>query len=277
MIRLSLLLAAGILGVALNSDAYAEQKPLWEAGLGIGGLVFPDYRGSDETSAYPIPVPYFVYRGKFLRADGEGVRGRLFNREYAELSLSLNGTIPVSSEDNAARQGMPDLDPTFEIGPSLDIHLWKSADGNQALDLIMPLRMPITIESSPRALGWLFSPRLNVDLKNIQGSNWDVGFGAGPLFANQRYHDYFYSVAPRYATTTRAEYEASGGYSGAHAIASVSKRFPGYWVGAYIRYEALDGAAFDDSPLFKSSHYVAGGIGIAWMIGQSKQMVEATE
>ena len=40
MIRLSLLLAAGILGVALNSDAYAEQKPLWEAGLGIGGLVF---------------------------------------------------------------------------------------------------------------------------------------------------------------------------------------------------------------------------------------------
>ena len=275
--RLPIALIIGALCTVLSTSASAEQKPLWEAGLGIGGLVFPDYRGSDEASAYPIPVPYFVYRGKFLRADSEGVRGRLFNREYAELSLSLNGTIPVSSEDNRARQGMPDLDPTFEIGPSLDIHLWKSADGDRALDLIMPLRMPITLESSPRALGWLFSPRLNVDLKNIGGSQWDVGFGAGPLFATKRYHDYFYSVAPRYATPTRPEYEASGGYSGAHAIASLSKRFPGYWVGAYIRYEALSSAAFDDSPLFKSSHYVAGGFGIAWMIGQSKQMVETSE
>lgn len=275
MIRVSLLLIAGIVSATLNADALAEQKPLWEAGLGIGGLVFPDYRGSDEASAYPIPVPYFVYRGKFLQADGEGVRGRLFNREYAELSLSVNGTIPVSSDDNRARRGMPDLDPTFEVGPSLDIHLWKSSGGNQALDLIMPLRMPITIESSPRALGWLFSPRLNLDLKDFNNTGWDVGFGAGPMFASKRYHEYFYSVAPRYATATRAEYEASGGYSGAHAIASLSKRFPGYWVGAYIRYEALQSSVFDDSPLFKSSHYVAGGIGIAWMIGQSKQMVEA--
>jgi outer membrane scaffolding protein for murein synthesis (MipA/OmpV family) len=264
-----------ILCALVSTSAHAEQKPLWEAGVGIGGLVFPDYRGADEGRAYPIPVPYFVYRGKFLRADSEGVRGRLFDREYAELSLSLSGTIPVSSEDNSARRGMPDLEPTFEIGPSFDIHLWKSANGERALDLIMPLRMPITIDSSPRALGWLFSPRLNVDIKNLYGSKWDVGFGGGPLFGTKRYHEYFYSVAPRYATTTRPEYEASGGYSGAHAIASISKRFPGYWIGAYVRYESLEAATFHESPLFKSSHYVAGGIGIAWMIGQSKRMVEA--
>jgi outer membrane scaffolding protein for murein synthesis (MipA/OmpV family) len=42
------------------------QKPLWEAGLGIGAVTFPDYRGSDESQVYPVPVPYFVYRGKFL-------------------------------------------------------------------------------------------------------------------------------------------------------------------------------------------------------------------
>src|SRR3954452_9072918 len=83
-------------------SVHAEEKPLWEAGLGLGGLLFPDYRGSDESQAYPIPVPYFVYRGRFLRADKDGVRGKLFDREYAELSMSVNATIPVNSDRNKA-------------------------------------------------------------------------------------------------------------------------------------------------------------------------------
>lgn len=264
-----------VLCTALGGRAHAEQKPLWEAGLGMGALVFPDYRGSDEMQAYPIPVPYFVYRGKFLKADRDGMRGELFDRHYAELSISLNATIPVRSEDNAARAGMPDLDPTIEIGPSLDLHLWRSRDERIKIDLILPLRAPITVESSPQMIGWVFSPRVNVDVQNVHATGWDFGVGAGPLFADRKYHDYFYSVPPEYATASRPTYDAHGGYSGAHVIASLSKRFPKYWVGAYVRYDVLDSVAFDDSPLFKSSGYFAGGIGIAWMIGRSKRMVEA--
>jgi MipA family protein len=277
--RRSLALFVVVSSIVLVRTAAAEQKPLWEAGLGIGGLVFPDYRGSDEVRAYPIPMPYFVYRGDFLKADGEGLRGELFDQRYAELSLSINATIPVSSEHNDARRGMPDLDPTFELGPSLDLHLWKSRDDRMRLDLIMPLRAPITIERSPQSIGWLFSPRLNLDVGNVSASasGWDFGIGAGPIFADRKYHEYFYSVAPRYATAQRPEYRAHGGYSGLHVLASASKRYPGFWVGGYIRYDSLESAVFDDSPLFKSSHYLAGGVGIAWMIGQSKRMVEVEE
>jgi MipA family protein len=271
----SMLSCAILMAVSLH--ARAEQKPLWEAGLGIGGIAFPDYRGSDEMKVYPIPVPYFIYRGDFLKADREGVRGELFDREYAELSISLNATIPVSSDDNEARRGMPDLAPTIEVGPSLDLHLWKSADERAKLDLILPLRAPITIESSPQSIGWSFSPRLNFDMENVRQSGWDVGIGVGPLYADRKYHDYFYSVEPRYATTTRTEFSADGGYSGMHVLAALSKRFPKYWVGAYVRYDSLRGAAFEDSPLVRSRDYVAGGIGIAWMIGQSRRWVEVEE
>lgn len=271
----SMLFCAFALGT--SQLACAEQKPLWEAGLGIGGIVFPDYRGSDEGKAYPIPVPYFVYRGKFLKADREGVRGELFDREYAELSVSMNATIPVSSDDNAARRGMPDLAPTIEIGPSLDLHLWKTHDERVQVDLILPLRAPITVESSPQSIGWSFAPRLNVDFANVHHSGWNVGFGFGPLYADRKYHDYFYSVEPRYATATRPAYEADGGYSGMHAIASLSKRYPKYWVGAYVRYDSLASAVFEDSPLVKSRDYIAGGVGIAWMLGQSKRTVEVEE
>lgn len=257
--------------------AAAEEKPLWEAGLGIGALRFPDYRGSDESQVYPVPVPYFVYRGNFFKADRDGVRGELFNRRYVELNISLNATIPVNSDDNAARRGMADLKPTIEIGPSLDLHLWRSADENVKLDLVMPIRAPITVEVSPRSIGWMFSPRLNIDLHDIGHQGWDFGFGAGPLFADRKFHDYFYSVAPQFVVAERPAYQADGGYSGTHVLTSLSKRFPGYWIGAYLRYDTLSGAVFEDSPLVRSRSYLAGGIGIAWMIGQSKKMVESSD
>jgi MipA family protein len=252
----------------------AEEKPLWEFGLGVGALSFPDYRGSDETRVYPVPVPYFVYRGRFLKADREGLRGELFDREYVELSLSVNGTIPVNSEDNAARRGMPDLKPTLELGPSLDVHLWRTADRKVKLDLIMPLRVPVTLESSPQSLQWLFAPRLNLDIEDVGGrTGWNFGAGLGPVFAADRFHEYFYSVPARFATPDRREYRAAGGYSGMHVLAALSKKFPKYWVGAYLRYDWLGGTDIDDSPLVRSRSAIAGGIGIAWMIGESKRSV----
>jgi outer membrane scaffolding protein for murein synthesis (MipA/OmpV family) len=272
------ILAIVLSGLALTTSiARADPKPLWELGLGVGGIVFPDYRGSDELQVYPVPMPYVIYRGKFLKADREGVRGELFDRRYAELSVSVSGSIPVNSDDNEIRQGMPDLKPTLELGPSLDLHVWRSSDARIELDVVMPLRMPITVESSPQAIGWIFAPRINLDIQNAAASGWNVGVGIGPVFASSRYHDYFYSVAPRYATSERPSFEADGGYSGMHMLASLSKRFPGYWVGAYIRLDALNGVAFDNSPLMQQDYAIAGGIGIAWMIRKSKRMVEADE
>ena len=109
-------------------------------------------------------MPYFVYRGKIFKADREGVRGLLFNQEFAQLSLSANATTPVRSRHNRARRDMPDLKPTVEIGPSLDLHLWRSADRHMKLDLRLPLREALTIESSPQAIGWQFTPQLAWDV-----------------------------------------------------------------------------------------------------------------
>src|SRR5262245_50224047 len=66
------------------------ELPLWEAGLGIGAVSFRDYRGSDTTHAYPVPVPYFIYRGKFLQADRSGLKSKLLHQDRVELNISLN-------------------------------------------------------------------------------------------------------------------------------------------------------------------------------------------
>lgn len=262
------------LGLSAAAAAADRQAPLWEVGAGFGGLLFPDYRGSDESKLYPVPVPYFVYRGDFLKADRDGVRGELFRGSGIELKLSINATIPVSSDNNDARAGMPDLKSTLELGPALDVSLWESADERMRLELQVPLRAPVTLESSPRGIGWLLSPRLNLDVADVGGfSGWNLGLGVGPIFADQRYHDYFYSVDPEYATAWRPAYEADGGYSGAQFVAALSKRYPRFWVGGYVRYDNLSGATFEDSPLVRRRHYAAAGFAVAWILGQSSEQV----
>jgi outer membrane scaffolding protein for murein synthesis (MipA/OmpV family) len=225
-----------------------------------------------------LPVPYFVYRGEFLKADRNGIRGIFFNSDRVDLNVSINASAPVDSSDNPARQGMPNLRPTFEAGPSLDITLWRSAALRQKLELRLPVRAGLTIESHPKSIGWLFTPRVNWDIGDVPGMpGWNLGLLAGPIFGDRKQHQYFYSVAQQFATPERPAYEARQGYAGMQFLAAVSKRFPSFWVGGFVRYDTLSGAVFADSPLVKQKSYLAGGIAVAWVLGESSRKVEATQ
>jgi outer membrane protein len=272
------LFTAVLLAMFGSSAGFArgDEKPLYEFGLGVGAVVFADYRGADTSHVYVLPIPYFIYRGKFLQADRNGLRGRLFDQDWIELNISANATTPVRA--NAARQGMPDLRPTGEIGPSLDLHIWHSAERRVKLDIRVPLRAAFTVEAVPHSIGWFMAPNVSVDVVDVAGfAGWNFGALAGPLFADRRYHDYFYTVTPQFATPERPAFQASGGYSGTQVLAALSKRYPSFWVGAYMRHDSLAGAAFEASPLVRTRNYWSGGFGIAWMIRQSTRLVEAED
>lgn len=270
---LRLLLSLAVLTAAAVPTVRADEaKPLWEFGLGIGAYAFNDYRGSDTTHAYPIPVPYFIYRGEILKSDHDGPRARFFNRDVVELNLSVNATTPVRND--AAREGMPDLRPTLEVGGSLNFHLWRSEDQRLKLDLRLPVRAAITVEASPKMIGVYAEPHINLDIAQLGGSlGWKLGLLAGPLFADHRYDSYFYTVEPQYATPERPAYEAHGGYAGTQTLVSLTRRYRAYWIGAFIRHDFLGGATFASSPLVKTNSYWSGGIGITWMIRQSAHTV----
>jgi outer membrane protein len=265
-----------VLLAAWSAAAAAKEEPLFEFGLGVGAVAFEDYRGSGTTHVYPLPIPYFLYNGKFLKADRDGVRGTLFNQDWVELNVSGNATTPVRNDRE--RSGMPDLKSTLELGPSLDFHLLHAADSRVKLDLRLPLRAAFTVEATPRFIGTTFTPRLALDVADPLGfAGWNAGVLVGPLFADRRYHEYFYSVAQQYATQSRPAYQASGGYAGTQAITAVSKRFAHYWIGAYARYDSLTGASFAASPLVVRNSYWSAGFGIAWLIHSSTQMVDVPD
>ena len=254
-----------------SSCAFARDEPLWEAGLGVAALTFPDYRGSSESQGYALPAPYFVYRGDFFKADRHGVRGVFFKDDRFDLNLSVGASLPVDSSENIARQGMPDLKPSIELGPSLDVTLWRSADTRLKLDLRLPTRLAFTVESHPQFIGGQFFPHLNVDIHDPLGfRGWNLGVQAGPVFTDARYNRYFYEVTPAFATAERAAFNGpGGGYAGTQFLMALSKRYPGFWVGGFARYDTLKGAVFEDSPLVTSKRYVAAGIAISWIFKES--------
>jgi len=255
-----------------KASSAAAGEPLWEFGLGVAAVRFPDYRGSDQTSAYVLPLPFVAYRGRFLRADRDGARAILFAGRRVVVDLSLSASVPTRSNHNDARHGMPDLPGTFEIGPNLNVELWQSDDRKWKLDLRLPLREAITLQGSPRGVGVTFSPSLNLDVRGVAG-RWNLGILGGPLYADRRYHEHFYGVAPEFATPSRPAYDAAGGYAGWRVVTALSRRLGNAWLGGFVRYDDLHGAAFEPSPLVRRERSFTAGLGVSWIFAVSDQRV----
>jgi outer membrane scaffolding protein for murein synthesis (MipA/OmpV family) len=256
--------------------AWCEEKPLWELGAGLFFLQMPDYRGSDENRRYVLPYPYFVYRGDILRVEKERISGRIFETDRVLLDISGNGSAPVSSSDNPDRQGMADLDPTFEIGPSLNVTLVENRQDHYKLKLTLPIRAAFSTDfSSVRHEGWVFHPRLVFEKADmIAGSGVSLGISAGPMFADRGYHRYFYAVDSPYATPTRRQYEAGGGYSGSTVTVGLNKNIKPFIISAFVSVDFLQGAVFEESPLVKNKYAVMTGFSVSWVFLKSSRMVE---
>jgi outer membrane scaffolding protein for murein synthesis (MipA/OmpV family) len=271
----------GLLGCAALAPlhARAEPRPLWEFGLGATALRLPDYRGSDESRSYVYPLPYLVYRGDRVRVDRQGARALLFESQRVELDFSAYATPPVDSSKNHARQGMSDLDPTLEMGPQLNFTLARDPAKDWRLDLRLPLRAVIATDfQHVRRAGYVLYPHLNLNVRpEVLSGRWNVGLQAGPLFGTREYHRYFYGVDPQFATAQRPAYEAGGGYSGALALATLSRRVGKLWMGGFVRYDSLQGATFENSPLVKQSHSVMAGFAFAWVFAESERQVDVSE
>ncbi len=259
----------------LPAQCLSATLPLWELGIGVGTIYLPDYRGADHTSSYILPFPYFTYNGRLLKVNRSGIQGKLFGTDRVLLNLSLAAGVPVSSRVNGARTGMPNLDPTVELGPSLDFRLWRDTATQRSLWFRFPARAVFSLSINDSAQqGWFFSPYIEYNLVG-QGSlnQWQFTVSLGPMFADSAYHDYFYQVTPAYATAARPSYSAGGGYSGSRITVQIQRRFAHAWLGLFARYDNLSGAAFANSPLVTTMNYFIAGFGVTWIAAESHTRV----
>jgi len=235
----------------------------------------PEYRGDGQVNSHVVAFPLLIYRGKFLRMSREGVSGLLFQSDLLKLDISGNAATPVDSLGTNRRRGMPDLDATVEIGPALDIILMKDREREREMGITVTVRSAFTTDfRNLRHLGWTSNPywyfvNEHVGLKKLRFS-----LSVGPVFADRRYHQYYYRVKQAFATPQRQRYDASGGYSGIRSTVSLSKRFNRFWVGLFVRFDYIGGAVYDDSPLVEKKDFPITGIAFNYVLSKSSTLVD---
>ena len=261
--------------MALAMPAGAAEKPLFELGLVGGGGYLPDYPAAGQNHFNAIVLPFPVYRGKIVRADGKGLRGRVMYSRDFELDISLGGSFDAESDDNDARRGMPDLDHMVELGPRVQWTVARAARLAK-VDLELPLRAVFSTDfSSIEHQGFLLEPQVAYQHGNFLGSGVKLKLGLSAAIADEDLQDYFYQVDPRFATANRRAYNAAGGYLGSRLRLSLlrplSKRLKLFLASDINSHH---GAANESSPLFREKLVYSVGLGLIWSLYQSDRMVD---
>jgi len=265
----------GLASLAASAEGETESKglPLWEVGIGAAAYHQPNYPGSDVRSTTGFPFPYVIYRGDWFRID-RSLQGILYETRRIKLDFSAGGTTVVDSDDSDAREGMPDLDPTFEIGPALSLLLTNPARPDSIWGR-MAVRTAVSVDTSDwnfRQQGWVFDTRLRYQ-RPLMGEALKLSAEVGASFADKKYNGYFYDVAPEFATPTRPAFGAGSGYAGARlglGLSGVHGKWRWSLFGSYMN---LAGTPFEDSPLLDSEHDFSIGATVGWMFWKSERRV----
>lgn len=260
-----------------STSEISEKQPLWEAGVLATAFTLPHYVGSDEYFTYAFPFPYVIYRGEFLKADRDGVRGLFFHSDKIEFDVSLGGNLPVSSDNNKARKDMPELDALLEIGPAIRYYLYRRG----ALDHLY-------LQAAWRgAVSFEFNGGLDIDadyrgnryvldltLKNesiFQDNDISFFLSAGISYADNLLNGYFYDVDAEFVTPDRGFFDADAGYAGLYLSGAVVKNLSKHWsLGGAVSWRNINGAVFENSPLVRTRNNFYGSVFLIWMFAQSK-------
>ena len=269
-----------------NSEAQRKltsvtRLPSWEFGVGGGYFSGFDYPASNNENKRIIALPFFIYRTPVFRLEGGGVRAVAIENPRVKLDLSVGGSLNASS-NGGVREGMPDLDYLFEIGPQLEVRLFDrnmATGGRFRGHFTSELRAVFATDfSKVSTQGLVAEVGVGVNYDNVRGSGIDLITAIDITFGNEKLQDYFYEVDPEFVTESREAFDAKGGYLETKLFAGIGIRplrnvrvFTGFFTGLY------DGARNQASPLFETTMQTGFVLGIVWTIKTSDTYVDTVD
>lgn len=256
--------------VGTSAQAQPAPLPLWEVGV-LGTVVStPAYPASSDRSSRALVLPAIIYRGDVFRADRGGVGARLVKEDNYEFDVGFSASLPASSDDVAARQGMPDLGTLIEFGPQLKITLAQASPGKR-LRLELPLRAVLEFNGGVRGQGTMFEPALVYEQRDV-GGGWSMATSAGLVYGDQRINQYFYGVDAAYTNANRPQYDAQAGLISARLGLSTTKSLSVNWrVAGFVRFEDYRVGANRASPLHLASNGTSVGVALIWTLARSSE------
>ena len=250
-----------------------EPLPLWELGL-VGIAAYqPAYPGSDQDIARVRVLPFGIYRGSLIRADGNGIGLRALRTPRFEWDVSGSGSFGSSANKVRVRAGMPSIGTLVEIGPALKVNLGDLVEPTRdphLTQLEIPVRAVFDVNDGFAHRGWTFEPRLSHTAWT--GSSFTLVVSAGALFGDRSLNHLYYGVDAPYATADRPAYDASAGLIATRLSASLRHRIsPTLRLQYFAQVETVRGAANEASPLVRSKQDAGLGVSLIWGAWHSDQ------
>lgn len=254
---------------------HTTEKPLWEFGLGLGGLHQPCYVGTRQYCNNFFPVILPVYRGEFLKSDDEGVRAEILEDERYKFDFSADFNFSVDSDEVKLRKGMPDVGNLLQVGPTFEYTTYE--DEVNTLYFGFPARIVFEIDGTGIDFaGYTFSPGI-VFKRQEPDSSLRFSLAASAQLRTQDFNALYYQVEPEFSNAERATYRASGGFSGVRLQAALSSNTTrNLWV-FFVRFDNISGAVFEDSPLVETTDSFTIGLLYSRYLYKSKQTVIVTD
>lgn len=262
-----------LLAAAVSANAQEKSElPLWEIGAFGLGVSQQAYPGSDQQVQRALAFPYLIYRGQFLRSDGNNVGLRALNTDNFELDIGLAGSFGSGSKEIKARAGMPKLGTLVEFGPRAK---WKLSEspGQGRWSVELPVRGVFDISDSAAFRGIAAEPRLV--FANRLSSGWNYSVSASALLGSQKLTDTYYGVSALQATAGRPQYTAKSGLIATRLGLAASKQLSNDWrFFTFARLDSVSGAANDSSPLVRKTNgfSVGAGVSYTWLRSAEKAM-----
>ena len=260
------------LSTAATAQSEKQRPPLWEVGGFAVGATQQAYPGSDEDVSRAIALPYFIYRGEWLRADRDTAGLRALKTDRLELDVGFGGSLGARADKIQAREGMPRLGTMVEVGPRLQVRLGDvgAAGSHGRWKVELPLRAVFDVNDGWRHKGAAFEPALVFERRARNG--WTYSTRVTGVWGDGKLADTFYGVKASEALSTRPAFTAKSGLIAWRLGASASVPLSEDWrLFTFARWQTVTGAANEASPLVRRESGWSGGIGVTWTWKRSAQ------
>ncbi len=246
-----------------------NNKMEWTLGAGLGVFEYHLYPGAKETRRLIFPVPHFTFRSEKFEID-RGLKSFLYHSKKVVVDISMDFGLPVNSEDTQARKGMPDLDFMLQVGPSIEFLLNDKNKSYFDTRFEIPVRVAFASDfRNVENIGYLIEPRFSFNHRRYVKTGVSQKMTVGLKFATEDFHAYYYDVADAFSTAARESFTSQAGFGGSFAKYRISYRTRDFIYWAFVRYQSLHGAKFEESPLVLKKDYYFIGLGASWIFAGS--------
>jgi outer membrane protein len=236
--------------VGVPTDASSDK---WSYSLGLGLAAVPDYEGSEDYKAAPLPIAQVQKGYQYGQVFGSKLTSNLMPHPDFRLGLVVDYLSKRDDVKNNRVDKLKAVDEALMLGGLVgyDLQIDRGTLG---------FEVEWTHDVIDGNDGWLLQPE--VRYQRELNKNWGLHLGSTLTYASDNYMDSYFSISPAdSARSGLATYHASSGIKDIGVDMALSHSFTKHWTaGGLVAYKRmLNDAA--DSPVTKvgdDNQYVVG-------------------